>query len=71
MIQAMLYRDKPYIHPICEAYWFALAAGLASFMVSGTFLTQGFTWPFYVLLALSVAFMKYIDDQYAEFISRK
>jgi hypothetical protein len=25
------------------------------FVVSGTFLTQGFTWPVYILLALSVA----------------
>lgn len=30
-------------------------AGLAGFMVSGTFLTQGFTWPLYILLAVSVA----------------
>jgi len=38
--------------------------GLFSFMVSGTFLTQAFTWPFYILLALTVA-IKYqfrIDD---------
>ena len=43
----------------CSAVIFATAqstlAGLAGFMVSGTFLTQGFTWPLYILLALSVA----------------
>ncbi len=33
----------------------ALLAGILSFIVSGTFLTQGFTWPIYILLALTVA----------------
>jgi hypothetical protein len=33
----------------------ALVAGIAGFVVSGTFLTQGFTWPVYILLALAVA----------------
>jgi len=46
---------------IVEPYWLALLAGFASFCVSGTFLTQGFTWPFYVLMSLSVGLMKYID----------
>lgn len=32
-----------------------LISGLAGFCVSGTFLTQGFTWPVYVLVALSAA----------------
>jgi len=31
-----------------------LLAGLVGFMVSGTFLTQGFTWPLYIILALAV-----------------
>lgn len=43
----------------CSPVIFATAqstfAGLAGFMVSGTFLTQGFTWPLYILLAVSVA----------------
>jgi O-antigen ligase len=33
----------------------ALLAGLAGFVVSGTFLTQGFIWPVYILHALIVA----------------
>ncbi len=33
----------------------AVLAGVGGFCVSGTFLTQGFTWPVYVLLALGVA----------------
>ena len=33
----------------------SILAGLAGFIASGTFLTQGFTWPLYILLALSIA----------------
>ncbi|BBK35930.1 membrane protein [Allostella sp. ATCC 35155] len=33
----------------------AIVAGIVGFIVSGTFLTQGFTWPLYILLALAVA----------------
>jgi len=40
-----------------EAYLVAqgVQAGLVGFVVSGTFLTMGFLWPFYILLALAVA----------------
>jgi len=31
-----------------------LFAGLVGFLVSGTFLTQGFTWPLYIILALAI-----------------
>jgi putative inorganic carbon (hco3(-)) transporter len=37
----------------------ALLAGFAGFCVSATFLTQGFTWPIYILLALTIALGKY------------
>lgn len=33
----------------------ATLAGVVGFMISGTFLTQGFTWPIYILFALSMA----------------
>ena len=33
----------------------AILAGIGGFCVSGTFLTQGFTWPIYVLISLSTA----------------
>lgn len=33
----------------------ATLAGVIGVMVSGTFLTQGFTWPIYILFALSMA----------------
>lgn len=37
-------------------------AGLLGFVVSGTFLTQGFTWPIYVLLALTVAASRFVAE---------
>jgi putative inorganic carbon (hco3(-)) transporter len=40
----------------------ALLAGLVGFCTSASFLTQGFTWPLYILLALTVALGKYADD---------
>lgn len=40
----------------------ATVAGLASFCVSGTFLTMGFTWPVYILMGLAVSSKKYVDD---------
>lgn len=51
------------MHLIIEPYLFALLAGFVSFCISGTFLTQGFTWPFYILMSLSVGFIKYIDEE--------
>lgn len=48
------------IHPIIQPCLYAITAGLLSFMVSGTFLTQGFTWPFYVLMAMAVAVCEYV-----------
>ncbi|MTI18900.1 oligosaccharide repeat unit polymerase [Rhodobacteraceae bacterium RKSG542] len=40
----------------------ALIGGIAGFCVSGTFLTQGFTWPIYILLSLTVALAKYTEN---------
>jgi hypothetical protein len=37
----------------------AVLAGLASFIVSGSFLTQGFTWPIYILLALALSVSRF------------
>ncbi len=38
----------------------AIVAGMAGFVVSGSFLTQAFTWPLYILLSLAVAVGRYI-----------
>lgn len=44
----------------------ALLAGLASFCVSGTFLTQGFIWPLYILIALTIALSRYLNAHPAQ-----
>lgn len=49
---------------IIQTFSFSVFAGLISFMISGTFLTQGFTWPFYILMALTIALCQYIEQQY-------
>lgn len=38
---------------------YAVLAGFAGFCGSGTFLTQGFTWPVYILIALTSAVSQY------------
>ncbi|WP_026374782.1 O-antigen ligase family protein [Aestuariibacter salexigens] len=41
----------------------SLQAGMLAFCVSGTFLTQAFTWPLYIILGLAVAFERYAQSQ--------
>ncbi len=41
----------------------AAPAGIIAFVVSGTFLTQGFLWPIYLQIALVVALQRYFDDR--------
>lgn len=38
----------------------ALLAGLCAFCISGSFLTQGFIWPIYILIALTIALNRYL-----------
>jgi len=47
--------DSLHFNPQVNVMALAIYSGLAGFLVSGTFLTQGFTWPLYILLALTVA----------------
>ncbi|MCM2679534.1 O-antigen ligase family protein [Echinimonas agarilytica] len=42
----------------------ASLSGLLGTIVSGTFLTQGFTWPFYIFTALIVAISQYAKTQH-------
>jgi putative inorganic carbon (HCO3(-)) transporter len=63
--------------PTARALSLALVAGLAGFAISGTFLTQGFTWPFYIKLGLIVGLAEYArrheanrSDAYSETQSR-
>lgn len=41
----------------------AVLAGLVGFIVSGTFLTMGFTWPVYTLLAFTVGVSRHVMTQ--------
>ncbi|MFO1081031.1 MAG: O-antigen ligase family protein [Reyranellaceae bacterium] len=56
--QAVAHRLPPAVREMA----LAMPAGVVGFCVSGTFLTQGFTWPFYILLALSVATSQYARE---------
>lgn len=44
-----------YVSPYLKATALAVYAGIVGTIVSGTFLTQGFTWPIYILAALCIA----------------
>jgi putative inorganic carbon (HCO3(-)) transporter len=41
----------------------ATLAGIAGFCMSGTFLTQGFTWPIYILLAMTAAVGRFAQNE--------
>lgn len=51
------------VSPILIASGQALYAGLIGFCVSGTFLTQGFTWPLYIILGLAVALSRTVRER--------
>ena len=50
------------VDPALVAASQAIFAGLIGTVVSGTFLTQGFTWPIYILSALVVAISRWTDN---------
>lgn len=52
--------------PAVQAMALALIAGIAGFVAGGTFLTQGFTWPIYILLALTTATSHYVSENYPQ-----
>jgi probable O-glycosylation ligase (exosortase A-associated) len=49
--------SAPAVHAAAQA----VLAGLVATLVSGTFLTQGFNWPIYILAALIVAIARWVD----------
>jgi O-antigen ligase len=61
-IQSMLRLGYARAPPIVSAMALSLVAGLSGFCIAGTFLTQGFTWPIYVLLALTTATARYTRE---------
>ena len=52
--------------PVVQSIALALVAGVAGFCVAGTFLTQGFTWPIYIILALTTAMARYVGAEYPQ-----
>ncbi|MCP3870940.1 MAG: oligosaccharide repeat unit polymerase [Gammaproteobacteria bacterium] len=54
-------RNRGHVDPVIHAAAQAVLAGLVGTVVSGTFLTQGFTWPIYILAALVVAVARWVD----------
>jgi O-antigen ligase len=50
-------RADPAVHASSQA----VLAGIVATLVSGTFLTQGFTWPVYILAALIIAVARWVD----------
>lgn len=49
-------------HPYLYAMAMALLAGFAGFCASGTFLTMGFIWPFYIMFGLSLALRQIVSQ---------
>jgi putative inorganic carbon (hco3(-)) transporter len=58
--------DHPEVPAPARAMSVAVLAGIGGFCVSGTFLTQGFTWPVYVLVALTTAISRFAKSYTAE-----
>ncbi len=52
---SILNQRKGLVSPYLTATALAVYAGVIGTVVSGTFLTQGFTWPIYILAALCIA----------------
>ncbi|KTD04747.1 O-antigen ligase family protein [Fluoribacter gormanii] len=55
------------IYPILAR---GLYSGLIGFCISSTFLTQGFTWPFYIFFALTIALAQSIDTTIADNVGK-
>ena len=58
--RALQQLDALQADPVSRAFALGLIAGLAGFCVSGTFLTQGFTWPVYLQLGFTAALTGYV-----------
>lgn len=56
---------SPESHSVMRATAESLVAGMLGTIVSGTFLTQGFTWPIYILAALIAALAHWVETHCA------
>ncbi|USH05110.1 O-antigen ligase family protein [Grimontia kaedaensis] len=57
--------------PVIRAISEGLYSGIVAFCVSGTFLTQGFTWPIYILLALTASVFRYVSLREADLFEQR
>ncbi len=57
-------KGSPEYDPHMTAIAVGTYAGLAGFCVSGTFLSQGFLWPVYIITSISIAIANYMDTNY-------
>ena len=53
--------QKDHFPPVMSAIAEGNLSGLIGFCIAGTFLTQGFTWPLYILLAFTVGVAHYVS----------
>lgn len=53
--------DQPGIPAPLRVASLAMVAGLAGFCAAGTFLTQAFTWPLYIMIALTAALSRHAE----------
>jgi putative inorganic carbon (hco3(-)) transporter len=47
---------------LIRAFGFALVSGIIGFCAAGSFLTQGFIWPIYILVGLSAALQRFVAN---------
>lgn len=66
-IEENLNLADPTIHATAQA----TTAGLVGTIISATFLTQGFTWPIYILLSMIVAMAHWVDTNLPAKLSEK
>lgn len=59
-------RERSRYDPDLTAITMGTYAGLVGFCVSGSFLSQGFLWPIYIITSISIAIAHYMDTNYPE-----
>lgn len=57
-------KGSPEYDPLMTATTVGTYAGLVGFCVSGSFLSQGFLWPVYIITAISIAIANYMDKHF-------
>ena len=59
-------RGTPEYEPSMTAITVGTYAGLVGFCVSGSFLSQGFLWPIYIITSIGIAIANFMDNHYPE-----